>query len=455
MNKSDAIAIYRSGEDATVQILLEMSAVIEQLDMPMPANTDHPSTPSGMKPVYTKPPKRRRHKKPGRKKGHPGSRRKLPDVIHHTRHHTCTHCPNCQKKLPPSTETRERFTEELPSVGPEVTRHIIDRYWCADCDKIVEPRVEDALPGATLGLKTLIYTAWLHYGLGMTLDKIVQLLNISAKFSLTASGLFQAWRNLALLLMPVYAQIGALAKGSAVLHADETGWRVDGVTHWLWCFTNKNLVYFVIDRSRGSPVVQKVLGILFEGTLITDFYAAYNKIVALSRQKCLAHLFRELIRVDLIHSSVEWKYFRKKLCRFLKDALRLDEKESKLSKKKFEYRKKQLHKRLNELATATYSDKHARRLGKRLKKYQNDILTFLGNPDVDPDNNHGERQIRPAVIIRKNIYGNRSKQGAEIQAVMMSIFRTLHLRKLNPVETLLAIVQLAIRTGAKTLLPTP
>ena len=37
-----------------------------------------------------------------------------------------------------------------------------------------------------------------------------------------------------------------------MLHADETGWRVDGKTHWLWCFTTTDLTYYMIDRSRGS-----------------------------------------------------------------------------------------------------------------------------------------------------------------------------------------------------------
>jgi hypothetical protein len=44
--------------------------------------------------------------------------------------------------------------------------------------------------------------------------------------------------------------------------------------------------------------------------------------------------------------------------------------------------------------------------------------------------------IRPAVIARKNSYCNRSPKGAETQAIMMSIFRTLHLRKEDPIVVL-------------------
>lgn len=452
MNREDAIVLYRAGEEPTVQVLLDMSATIDRLEKHRSLDKDHPATPSGMKAVYTKPATKTRGR-PGRRKGHEGSRRAPPSVVHHTRHHTLTRCPGCRGKLPSPSETRERYTEDLPPVEPEVTRHIIHRYWCSGCRCLVEPPIEDALPGSTLGLKSVIHSAWLHYGLGVTLDNIVQLLNVSAHFRVTASGLFQAWRNLALVLKPAYDQIGLLAKSSAVLHADETGWRVGGRTHWLWCFTNKTLVYFVIDRCRGSPVVKRVLGVLFQGTLITDFFGAYNKLMALNRQVCLAHLFRELVRVDMIHSSPGWRRFRKKLARFLKDAFRLDQREPSLSRKTFDRRQKRLQERLLQIALASYSDKHARRLANRLIRHLDAILTFLDDPEVSPDNNHAERQIRPAVIMRKNSYCNRSERGAEVQAVMMSLFRTLQLRHLNPVESLLSVTQFAIKTGNAPALP--
>ena len=79
-------------------------------------------------------------------------------------------------------------------------------------------------------------------------------------------------------------------------------------------------------------------------------------------------------------------------------------------------------------------------LVKRLKKHRDDILTFLEN-DIPADNNHGEREIRPAVIMRKNSYGNKSLQGAEVQSVLMSVYRTLKLRGHDPLETISAALR--------------
>jgi len=39
----------------------------------------------------------------------------------------------------------------------------------------------------------------------------------------------------------------------------------------------------------------------------------------------------------------------------------------------------------------------------RGRKKRNELFTFLDNSEVDSNNNHAERQIRPAVIIRKNV----------------------------------------------------
>jgi hypothetical protein len=43
----------------------------------------------------------------------------------------------------------------------------------------------------------------------------------------------------------------------------------------------------------------------------------------MAKQRCFYHLFTELAKVDKSTSSDEWKAFRKKLTRLLKDAIRL------------------------------------------------------------------------------------------------------------------------------------
>jgi len=108
---------------------------------------------------------------------------------------------------------------------------------------------------------------------------------------------------------------------------------------------------------------------------------------------------------------------------------------------------------LQELIDRPWKDTHAKRLIKRLRRHQNDIFTFLDQPDVPFDNNAAERAIRPAVIIRKNSYGNRSHQGADCQAVLMSIFRTLKQRGHDPIRTIVNALATYLTTGQLPLLP--
>jgi hypothetical protein len=69
------------------------------------------------------------------------------------------------------------------------------------------------------------------------------------------------------------------------------------------------------------------------------------------------------------------------------------------------------------------------------------------------DNNRAAREIRPAVIARKNSFHNTSDQGAWTQAVLMTIYRTLKLRGQDPTETIADALTLFIATSTLPELP--
>ncbi len=214
----------------------------------------------------------------------------------------------------------------------------------------------------------------------------------------------------------------------------------------MWCFATKKLCYYVITKSRGSPVVEEVLGTIFKGILICDFWGAYNKISALAKQRCFYHLFTELVKVDKHNSSSEWRAFRKKLSRLLKDAIRLSEKQSQLRSEDFIRKKGRLYKRLDRLLTTDHECKDTRRLIKRLKRHKDELLTFLECKRVSPYNNHAEQQMRKAVLARKVSQQNRSEQGVKVQAILMTLFRTAELQGQNPVETILSAAKSTIES---------
>ncbi|MEN6520336.1 MAG: transposase [Armatimonadota bacterium] len=60
--------------------------------------------------------------------------------------------------------------------------------------------------------------------------------------------------------MPLYEKIRDEVRGSSVVHADETGWRQDGVNGYIWSFSTPSVRYFVYNRSRASDITQGSLG---------------------------------------------------------------------------------------------------------------------------------------------------------------------------------------------------
>jgi hypothetical protein len=312
--------------------------------------------------------------------------------------------------------------------------------------------VPDALPGMTFGHRIIALSAWLHYGLGETISHIISVFGHHLHFNLSQGGLVAAWQRLAEILYPWYEQIGKDVKNSGVLHADETGWRVNGKNHWLWCFTTSKSTYYMIDNSRGSPALSKFFTEAFDGILITDFWRAYDAVDCEERQVCLPHLFRELKKVDGKTGSPQWAGYAKKLKRLLKDAIRLSMRQD-LSEAAFASRRRRIEKRLEELVGLDWGDADARRLNKRLARHFDDLFTFLHYPEVPSDNNHAEREIRPAVIMRKNSLCNRSEIGAFTQAILMSVYRTLKLRGHDPLKTIVNALKTYVKTGALPPLP--
>ena len=378
-------------------------------------------------------------------------------TVHHswgTSSHQLPACPDCGGGLTRTRRTRTRIVEDIPDdLKPIVTEHTIHRDWCPCCKKQVEPQVPDALPSCTLGNRTVALSAWLHYGLGVTTHQIVDVFNQHLKLSITDGGLTQMWHRLADVFEPWYEQIHRHCLDAGVLFADETGWRVEGRTRWLWCFTTTDATFYLIDESRGHAALDQFFVEEFGGVLVTDFWAAYDA-VGRTKQKCWPHLLRELKEVDASSDNGgDWSVFAKRLRRIYGDAIRLELACPTLPDEDFGRKLSLLHGRITDLAVGDWAHAHARRLAKRLHKYGAELLTFVEFEGVPSSNNHAEREVRPAVLMRKASYGNQSERGARTRSVLMSVMRTLKKRGLDPMSTVVDALRSYATTG--TLPPLP
>jgi transposase len=446
-----AEAVFPRDRTACIFLLLQLSATIAAAAT---APASGPHTPSGSIPPYAKPAAKPRRKKRGGQPGHPGTSRPIPTIIDHHQTHQLSSCPCCGGRLTPTGRTRTRIVEDIPEdLKPEVTEHTIHRDWCPRCQKQVEPKVPDALPQCPLGNRAVALTAWLHYGVGTTTRQIVDVFNHHLKLPISDGGLTQIWHRLADVLTPWYDQIQRHCLEAGVLHADETGWRVEGQSWWLWCFCTPDAAYYLIDESRGHPALDLFFIEEFRGILVTDFWKAYDAI-GRTKQKCWPHLLRELKEIDeKTKTSGDWAAFAKRLRRIYGDAIRLETHRAAMHPDTFQSRLCALHARTIALAAQTWFNDDARRLANRLATYGADLLTFVEFEGVPADNNRGERTIRPAVQMRKSSFGNQSERGARTRSVLMSVYRTLKQRGLDPLDVTVAALRAHAETGVLPPLP--
>lgn len=466
LTREQAERSHDLGAEFNTAVLMAISARLAQAVASGQSPAGGPHTPSGAVPPYAKPPARGRRGKPGARTGHKGHRRPPPPALDRIVEVAplCT-CPECSGPVKPPSRRRRRVIEDIPQgTKMEAVGMDIPQQWCPHCRRHVEPRVAEAMPNATIGNGLVALSTVFHYGLGLTIEQVREIVGSHLHGSISAGGLMDLWQRTATILLPWYDAIAAAARASATLHADETSWRVDGRTHWLWCFCNHANCWYMIDRRRGSDALQRFFTESFRGVLIHDFWAPYESVLLDGpgeHQCCLAHLLREVDEVDehvLPRKSAaaagSWTAFSKMLKRLARDAIRLRRRED-FDPQRYAGRIVRIHHRLVALGEAEHEDADATRLAKRLRRHCDSLFTFLDRPEADWTNNFAERQIRPAVILRKNSQCNRSEQGAATQAVLMSVYRTLKLRGHDPRKVIEEALRAYCGTGSLPSQPEP
>ncbi len=366
-------------------------------------------------------------------------------------------CHICGKDLsmqaPLATEN-VRIIEDIPSLFIE-TRVIEvrqEKKYCVHCKQVTTARTELALPNSDIGLNTMVRVVYMWVSCCLPFTKICSYLNTFFMKKISTKGLSGMVIRIAKILKPVYGEILEAVKSSFIIHADESGWRVNGKLCWLWAFGNADSAYYSIDKSRGSDVVKKILGEIFGGVLIVDGWRAYQIIDCL-QQSCMAHLLRKIRELYKTFPNLGSVFkFYIKFRKILRDGERLQAYRKKYGEKIFRRRLGKLHDRLDELLKWPNPNNILKGIISKVERQRSRILTFVEQEGVPCHNNFGEWLIRIGVLKRKVSYGSKSQVGAEAYAILLSIYTTCKLRKINFVDFLFSSLKSYIRTGQPMLL---
>ena len=382
---------------------------------------------------FSKGPPRPHPKRPGRKAGHPPSHRPAPppEQVDRTIEVPLPRtCHECQAPLDEAPATvHDQYQIDLPEPEPVIIRFRVPVVHCPVCRRRIQGRhpeqTSDALGAAAvqLGPRLRAFAADLKHRLGVPYRKVAQAITTLCGVAVAPSALVRSGHRLRRLARPSYRRLIEAARCSPVQHADETGWKIGGHPAWLWDFADRHATIYLIRRSRGHEVAEEVLGEDYRGVLVSDCFPAYDPL-PYRKSKCAAHLLRRCS--ELARSKVRGAVrFPRRVAALLRRALDLKRRRGRLSGHGYAVARGRLHAAWRRLLAGRYTDPDNARLARLLRKHRDAVLRFLDHDEVDGTNLLAEREIRPAVVVRKLSAGNRTEAGAETHAVLMSVLRTL------------------------------
>lgn len=397
----------------------------------------------------------RRPRRPGRKKGHPAALRPMPQTIDVHQQVPLPvdgsgqpSCPHCHTQLLEVSD-HLRYVEELIPFKLLTTCYHTQGGYCPSCRRRVESRAEEQppaadLPHGQLGLNALATAAVMRVCYRMPLRQITRLFSHLPGLKLCPGAIVKQIKRLSKWLEKQYHRLQLVLRAAGVVHADETGWRINGRNGYLWTLTNSTHTLYHVDRSRSGEVIAELLGKAFGGTnnqtLVSDFYGVYNRFDG-SQQKCLPHLLRELRDTIVRRPELKSHEFFRRCKRLIQQMLKLKKRRTELSKANYTHRVDLLEKRLDQLAQTSWNDADADRLTARLKKYRDKLTTFLHKAEVDGSNNAAERALRPAVVMRKITGGSRSTSGARAWSILASVMRTAEQQGRDVLDTIKTLLK--------------
>lgn len=145
-----------------------------------------------------------------------------------------------------------------------------------------------------------------------------------------------------------------------------------------------------------------MLGEDFDGVLIVDGLASYD-VLECVKGRCVAHILRRargLTETDTL--SKPDREHVENLITLLKTALGTAARRDEWAKSTYSRKTARIERDFDDWLFRS-DGRHAdvQRLAKHLRKNRDEWLLFLYDPDIPATNNHGERQIRPRVLLRK------------------------------------------------------
>jgi transposase len=447
MTREEAITIAHSDPEVIVEVLLQHSARIEELERKIAlltrdsSNSSKPPSSDGPgAKLRPRRPKKSKKRNPGGQPGHKGANRDLipvEDVDHviPVFPETCEHCGTPLK--PDSREPTGKYWRhqviDIPEPKPEVTEYQLRCIRCS-CGAETWPKIPQA---ARSGFGPRL-TALLAHLTGLhrvTRRGCQEIAKTIFGIDISLGSVCALHQEVSESLATAHAQVQRALPEQPVLNADETGWTTQGNRRWLWLLTTPVVAYFHIAASRGAKVLREILGDEYKGTLCSDMYSAYKAFHTGTCQFCWAHIIRAIKGIkhgcrspDAVKFST-WMLGETGRMFALWYAFKREHVDRQTLVRKSIIIRGRMSRCLKLYCAS--SDRDVAKAAKSLLKHWHGLFTFLEIEGVEPTNNAAETGLRPAVMWRKICFGNHSEDGELLTARLLTAERSCILQGRN------------------------
>jgi transposase len=462
MTREEAIAIAHSAPEVIVEVLLALSARIEELERKVAlltrdsSNSSKPPSSDGpaAKPRPRRPMKSKK-RKPGGQPGHKGTNRNLIPVEEVDRiisvfPDVCNHCGAVLTPEPHENSGKywRHQVMDIPEPKPEVTEYQLHCLRCS-CGRENWAKIpQTARSGFGPRLTALLaHLTGLHR---VTRRGCQEIAKTIFGIDICLGSVCKLHQEVSESLASAHNQAREALPGQPALNIDETGWKTQGKGRWLWVFVTPVIAFFHVASSRGSKVLKEILGDEYQGVLCSDMYSAYKKFHNGVRQFCWAHIIRAIKGIkhscrspDAVSFS-KWMLSETGRMFALWHAFKRGDLDRQTLVLKSVPVRARMHRCLQHYEHS--SDYDVSKACKSLLKHWHGLFTFLEYEGVEPTNNSAERGGRPAVQWRKICFGNQSDDGELLTARLLTAERSCILQGRNPFQYLLESV-VAYRRG--------
>jgi transposase len=347
-------------------------------------------------------------------------------------------CAHCRTALSDTDQVLHgRYDKiDLPPVRPTVTR--VERYagHCPCCGGVtlaaIPAGLEDGSPFSVNIVALAIYLRFTH---AISYRRLTQMFMHLYALPISEGALDAMLQRAKPRFDDAVAVILARLRRSRIICSDETSVRIDGRTHWNWVFQNNQVVIHVVRNSRAASVVTETMAGHRPSIWVSDLYGAQQGHADLW-QVCLAHQLRDCQYAIEAGDTI----FAPRMKALLLRAVVLARRRQRLAESTRRSYQRRLDHDLNAIMVLLPTNPHGRRLRKRYGKVRSHLFTFLAHPEVPPDNNACERELRPTATYRKVTGGFRSTWGADLFAGVRSVVGTAARRGTNAFHAIRAVL---------------